>query len=941
MVAWISIPVGVVYKKSVRVEWFFNRNESYRGIERMGRIAKYVVLLVFVFSWSWACSPQLSNEPTGEVTGEVPATTDAGDAGGGIADAPPNKTCVSARDCPGQACRDGKCVKAFECIGHGDCKKDEYCFEDETGERCVPRCEIDTDCPSGHVCSDGQCHKPNWVKGKLPNEGSTQTQPIKVGVGVVDMDFPLGVSMGGFGFRPGPRGGYAKSLGGSEGAYDRFTIKALMLDDGMERVVLLRSPLIFTTDYMLTQISQRIVKETGIDLISKTLMVSHHSHSAPARFWNLLSDLGFGAFGGGDFLEEVFDRLAESFAKAIVLANNNLAEGRVGYTLVPDFDKENLIFSDRRNQSANNKNPNLLVMRVDKADGTPIAALVTFPMHGTISENTMLTNDAPGGLEFGLEDRLEAKFKTRVDVFFMQGSAGDVSPRGDRMGHKGTLQMQMIGHLASQTIVPLFEKIQTKTDLTLDVANKRIPVSRNSIGYKPGEFYRVILDEQQDHRYGAFQCVGKEYRHDTPEVHKDGKLGCAFSVFDLNGAPIAQFSKTRLTAMRIGDLHISSFPGEVTSILASRFVDAVKQESGSKIKDHVVMGYAQDHHLYILTEDDWYKGGYEASMNVWGPKFGSYLVKEAKALALQLTTPEKEKNDTGILPQDFYGIDLKKIEIPRLKSPKAGTVMTQPPKEYKRMDKRLTFTIYGGFNGTDNPRATLQMKQQDGSFKDVMLNGVRPYDDSGFRMIMTFKAVKEDFMYTFYFEELENFPTGTYRFRVDGTQWDGSKRVAYKVETDAFEIVPSDQLRVWNVTFDGENVEGWISYPSATNDDGKSAFRLEPSGFRLRSPLVTWRVGPPLRENDKVELTITFSQGGNEVAKVTATELNQRKVVKQEVVENRKDDGAETKKTYDALASGFKLKTDSKLAAGEYDVTITIKDSFGNTGSWTKKMTVK
>ncbi len=74
---------------------------------------------------------------------------------------------------------------------------------------------------------------------------------------------------------------------------------------------------------------------------------------------------------------------------------------------------------------------------------------------------------------------------------------------------------------------------------------------------------------------------------------------------------------------------------------------------------------------------------------------------------------------------------------------------------------------------------------------------------------------------------------------------------------------------------------------------------------------------------------------------MTATELNQRKVVKQEVVETRKDDNSESKKTYDALASGFKLKTDSKLAAGEYEVTITIKDSFGNTGSWMEKLTVK
>lgn len=914
------------------------------GVLLMKRVISGIGLAICLTALGWSCGqqPATQEQVVSETTRETTILPeDAGTQDVSPQDTLASKGCVSARECPGQSCRNGKCVASEECVGHNDCKTDEFCFEDKTGERCAVRCEVDTDCPKEHVCSEGQCHQPQWLKGKMPNEGSTKNAPLQAGVGVAEMDFPLGVSMAGFGFRPGPRGPYARSLGGSTGMYDRFAVKALILDDGIERVVLLRSPLVFTTDFLLTQINQKVVKATGLDLVSKILMVSHHSHSAPARFWNLLTNLGFGAFGGGDFMAEVFDRLAQSFANAIIEANKNLAPAKIGYSIDRNFDPQNQIFSDRRSMSVNFKNPHLLVLRVDKMDGTPLAVTVTFPMHGTISENTMLTNDAGGGLEFQLQDYLEAKFKKRVEVFFMQGSAGDVSPRGDGLGHKSTHQMQMLGYLASQHIGPIYEKIQMHSDVTLEIANKRLPISRKTIGYGPDEFFRMHQGEKQAHRYGAFQCVKDGYNANDAKQHKDGDLGCAFSVFDLNGAPVTQFSKTRLTALRVGELFLSSFPGEVTSVLAKALVDLVAQESNGKIKDHIVVGYAQDHHLYLLTEDDWYKGGYEASMSVWGPKFGNYLLKEAKDLVLQLLTPEKEPNDTGILPQDFYQLDLTKIEVERLKSPDAGKVVNQPPKQYQRMDKRLTFTTTGGFYGTDMPRAILQRKESDNSFKDVMLHGVRPYDDSGHRMIMEFAQVKTSFHYTFAFEELEDFPVGTYRFRVEGTQWDGSKRIPYTVETEPFDIVPSTALKFWNPTLTGDTVTGWVSYPSATNDDGKSAFRLEPSGHRLRSPLVSWRVGPPLPEKQPVDLAVVIAQNGKTVAEVKATTLDQYKVVKQEVVESRDDKGNESKRSVDALASGFQLALPQKLAAGEYDVTLSIKDVHGNTGTWSNKLTVK
>lgn len=857
------------------------------------------------------------------------------------AEKPAGKSCMTSRDCPGADCVKNACVKAEACSDSSDCPDTHICFDES---HCVLRCLKDTMCEKGYVCTNGICHKPEWKTGKAPNEGNTQKQPLKVGVGVSKLDFPLGVSMAGYGFRRGATSPYAQSLGASTGMYDRFDVKAVMLDNNVERLVLIRSPLIFSTDYLVTQVIQGVIEKTGVDYTGKLILTSTHSHSAPARFWNLLPGLGFGLLGGGDFMPEVFSRLRDSFVNAIVNAEKSLEPGKVGYAIDPNFDPENLIFSDRRGENPNYKEPRLMVMKVEKADGTPIAVVVNFPMHGTINpfESSILTNDAAGGLEFKLQDTLEALEKKRIEVMFMQGAAGDVSPRGDRMGHKTTQQMQMLGTLASAHIEKLYKTIKTSSDVELEITNKRVPITYEDLGYKNGEFYTTSGGGKTPYRFGAFQCVEKGTPADQPPTHKDGSYGCLFSVENLNGAAIPQFNKTRLTAARIGGLVIATFPGENTSHLARRLREGVEKQTNGALKDIVVFGYSQDHQLYIVGETDWFHGGYEASTSIWGPKAGEYLLKNAIELTSQLATKEKEANDTGILPIDFYKLDLTPI-APRKETPGAGTIEQQPAKEYMRMGfDSLSFILEGGYFGIDNPHVVLQ-KEANGTFEDVKRTGDRLYDEFDYRIIMTFREFKGRSLYTYSFAELQDFPTGKYRFRIEGSKWDGSKRVPYTATTDAFDIIASDQIKLWDVTLDGKEIKAWASYPASSNDDGKSELTsLQRKGHRLRSSLVPWEVGGPMPETGTFDIKVTIAQGGNTVETLTLDKMTLREKRAIPYVTKRDKEGKETTATKEALASGFNIPTTQTLAAGTYQVTIEFKDPYGNTGKWgPKDVTVK
>ncbi|MCB9638173.1 MAG: neutral/alkaline non-lysosomal ceramidase N-terminal domain-containing protein [Myxococcales bacterium] len=891
----------------------------------MRRISIFCFLTsLFLISSLWNCTPPTTNSEQ---------TT---------SDASPDENkpqCVAARDCSGsEDCVEGKCVKTTSCKTFADCQETHTCYK----SRCVTRCDVDTDCPAQHVCTYGQCHKPVWKTADPPNKDSTTPKAIQAGLGLAHLDVPLGISMAGYGLRVGPTSPYAESLGATTGQYDRFYIKALALDDGVKRVILVRSPMCWVSDFLHQHITQYIIDKIGVDLSNSLIITATHTHSGPGRFWNLLPGKSLGFLGYGEFLPEGFRRIVASFGDAIIAANKDLKPARFGYAVDPNFDQAGEIFSDRRGASPSEKHPILTVMRIDREDGTPLAVLFSFPMHGIIHEfnNFSLTQDAAGGAEMGVQDFFEQRTQKRIEAFFMQGPAGDVSPRGDKKRHKDIRRMQMIGALTAPSIWKMYDQIQPKTDIRLDIVNKRIGISRKLIGYKDDEFYEDKDGKKMPYRFGGLKCVDQafDYNKEPDKKHEDGHLGCVLNIEMINdGTPVPQFAKTRLTAAKIGDLVVATFPGEATSFLARRLRRDLDTLSGGKLKDLLVLGYSQDHHFYLLEEQDWWRGGYEASMNIWGPRFGEYLEKNLSELANQLWMDKKPDNATGILPQDFFELDLSPT-VAREKTPTAGQIVQQPPKTYMRLENPLTFVLSGGFLGVDNPYVVLQ-KQDGGSFKDVERIAGRIYDDSTHRIIMSFTKKDSAWHYTFSFEELQDFPTGTYRFRVEGKQWDGEKIVPYTAETDAFEIKETDKIQLWNPQVKDKKLEIFVGYPAGTNDDGTTAFeKLIAVGHRLRSSLTHWAAPKPIDQPDKASAQIVITQGGTQVLSQSA-QLKEAEERELTVVTSRDKEGKTTTENQTGLVSVLSFDITS-LATGTYQVEISFTDAHGNKGTWKKDLDV-
>lgn len=663
---------------------------------------------------------------------------------------------------------------------------------------------------------------------KTQESGQTKVEPLKAGVAEGFLDFPIGVSMAGFGGRRGGRSPYNEALGASAGFYNRLRVKALALNNGGEIVVIVKTPLIFPTLYLSEKIAEKLKSDYGLDLWNNIILTSTHTHSGPARFWRLLE--GFGPFGLDESDGEIFKRIVDSIVPVIASAVNSMEPARFGYGINKKFDPEDRINRDRRCEDDNiytdlsnpdvylrgdtykTKDNSLVVIKVEKENGDPLAVVVNFGMHGTVFEDENFTEDAPGAVEFGVEDAFGKRGK-KVVALFVQGAGGDVSPAGDFSGHSKTQQLEMIGNAIADKVLALWDTISTTSNIPMEIVNLRVDISRENIGYPDSEF----VDYQgKPFNFGAFGCGGNEGAEgvdcanpDTKLV--DGNLPCLFNIENLitdetQMEGFQQFMQSRVTAARIGDLFIATLPGEPLSMLANELENKARGIPG--IRDVTTFGYAQDHQLYLSTDEEWWQGGYEAFMNIWGPRFGRFLNEKALFLLEELITPEREDNSACEPEPKVYTPLDENFVSPTISNPEPS-VQTEVNSQYNRFDT-VIFEWNGGDPAVDFPVVTVEMEKESGVFEIVKGPDLRDYDNTRYYMVTRYRAVpsyaanrtatERQHIWRIEWELPRDFGTGKYKLSVKGNYYkDGATR-EYTLSSQPFYILPSKELSVSNIS---------------------------------------------------------------------------------------------------------------------------------------------
>ena len=688
------------------------------------------------------------------------------------------------------------------------------------------------------------------------------------------LDLPVGSALGCYTARAGFLGNTGRvdirrvelsaKFNASVGVETRPRVKALALTAGDETVVILKADLGLAFDGVTHAVAERL----GPEYAGKVIFATSHSHSAPGHFTGD-SKLGVGL---GRFRKQQFEAVVARLTDLAMQALAARRPARVGVHLEAGFDPMNLVTHDRRGENdviagGSFKDDRLWLVRVDGADGAPIAAVAVFGIHGTImdADNPMQSTDAPGGIERGLEEL----FDEPVVVMHLQGAAGDVSPGGagglscDNLPEGepcyNFARAESVGRIAAPMLFAAWERAGEvlEDSLAMEMITRSVEVGpdpatftvrEGALSYAPFDWERVadgqIFDEagailspidEFNAPGGAGLCgeVGDAY---FPAAEMPGSHGacpvedhCPYRScvrievagpilgeiigLDIEQAPICATTRTTISALRLGEHLLVTLPGEPLTV----FADYVRSLAPDPERT-IVVGYAQGHLGYLLTADDWLLGGYEPSINLWGPLEGEYIAERVAELMPLAMSDEREDTATDgasvFVAPDPDDSDMR----PADPAPTRGTVVDALPEEvYARggaplagsqpdaLLPRLDSARYAWI-GEDplegTPVITLQRRNVGGTFDDVTRRSGRVISDHDLLLTWTPIPLRRqdgaprthhwvvEWQAVSWWGSVESgldarasVPLGVYRFHVVGT--------GYTLDSNEFEVRPA------------------------------------------------------------------------------------------------------------------------------------------------------
>ena len=250
----------------------------------------------------------------------------------------------------------------------------------------------------------------------------------------------------------------------STGTHDPIFHKIVVMDDGSTQFVLISSDICLISPTEYERVAARIEKLYGIRPVNVWWTVTH-THSAPE-----VGPPGMYPVYLADRLVEIPKAYTETFEQKLIDGVGEARAKLVPATLTSGwgFSQANI---NRRAIDVDGKaslglNPDgpvdrrIGLIRIDKQDGTPLALIANYAIHGTVlgAENTLISGDAPGIVAEYVETKIGAP------VLFINGAAGDLAPiysvyPTPRAGHLGQFRV-----LLGDRIIQANEKLTAGTN---------------------------------------------------------------------------------------------------------------------------------------------------------------------------------------------------------------------------------------------------------------------------------------------------------------------------------------------------------------------------------------------------------------------------------------------------------------------------------------------
>ena len=381
-------------------------------------------------------------------------------------------------------------------------------------------------------------------------------------------------------------------------AHDVLMARALVLDDGKERIAIVVVDSLMLTRAMLDDAKGQASQLTGIPT-NRMLISATHTHSAPSAMPCL----------GSRVDPEYAQFLPGQIVRSIVQASEKLTSAKVGWAVVTDDQHNNcrrwIFRSDRMTmadpfgqfnvrahmhpgyQSPNHIGPSgpadtdLTVLSVHTTDDKPLAVLANYAMH--YYGSPLVSGDVCG--RFGL------KFAELIGVsnqqpgfvgILSQGTSGD-SMWMDYSQPAKPNDLDAYVKALAEGAVQACESIQYRSDITLAMAEETLKLNR-----------RTPDEARLKWAHDLVAQVGDRLPRGWSEVY-------AFEQLRLHEDPTAEL---KLQAIRIGDFGITAIPDEVFGITG------IKLKNGSPLAVTMNIELANGAEGYIPPPEQHQLDGY-------------------------------------------------------------------------------------------------------------------------------------------------------------------------------------------------------------------------------------------------------------------------------------------------------------------------------------------
>lgn len=404
---------------------------------------------------------------------------------------------------------------------------------------------------------------------------------LRAGVARVDITPPLGLPVGCWAAR--------KAL--AQGIHEPLVAQALVVSDGERSAAIVATDLVFVGAELAATVRTRVHELTGI-LESAISVHASHNHSAPS----LVRGSTVGGLPDVPAFARYADSLSDELTGAVYAAWRRLAPARAGSAVGTVAG-----VSNNRVDHTRTIDDSLAIVRIDHADGRPLAALVNFAVHPISVGGVTVEWDA----EYIAP--LRATFESAVpgaECVFLQGCAGDLAPYDWWFGnHESSRHGYELRDRLGTTIGDAAAKLHAQAETAdADVAAETVwlDLRRRRHAYSSEELAKLAaeIDGPADAHWP--EVWPPEVHTMTsaqlfPRTYQQGALGMYRDMLDRADEPV----HTQVTALRVGEAAIVTNPFELFNHAGVRIKQA------SPFMTTIAAAYANDYAGYLPESSDY------------------------------------------------------------------------------------------------------------------------------------------------------------------------------------------------------------------------------------------------------------------------------------------------------------------------------------------------